>query len=122
MLLTALHNCDVVGSMEIKTYTQGNTVLRTRIGFGHAARRNRARYAGQHIHRLVITEVVGIVDESIPALPRSFEAEFRRTRKPVVYVCVPQCGCTQGQHAGAELPVATVEHVTCAKCIARANR
>lgn len=97
------------------TRTWGGLILEMRIEYGSAARRNRGRYAGQKVHRLISEYVVGLEAGHQPR-PGSCGAAFLRDGKPVLFACSPACGCTQGQHAGRPFPGLTAERVTCAKC------
>ena len=96
-------------------HTWGNYVLQTRYSQGYAARCNRRHYSGKAIHRIVIQEIVKVIDEgaeqalNYPTLGKRFLA----TRKPVIFSSAPACGCTQGQHAAQERVGAII---TCKKC------
>jgi len=99
----------------IFTKTWGGLVLETHVEYGHAARRNRGRYAGQKIHKLFCEYVVGLEDGYRPQ-PGTVGAAYLRTGKPVLFSARPACGCCQGQMAGSPRARLTAEHVTCEKC------
>jgi hypothetical protein len=86
----------------------------SRISTGHAAHRNRGRFTGQKVHRVVCTDVIGIADPAREIRPGTFAAKFVATGKPVTMSARPACGCTQGQFAASES--AGLE-VTCSKCL-----
>lgn len=99
--------------------TWGGLILQTRVEYGTAARRNRGRYAGHKIHRLISEYVVGLTPGHVPA-PGTVSAAFARSGRPQLFSCHPACGCTQGQHAGRpayNLPGRNpADSVTCTKC------
>lgn len=115
--------------MAAETRTWGGLVLETRAEYGHAARRNRGRYAGRKIHRLISEYVVGLEPGYVPAPgtvgerfltgERKLDAIGRTVRTPgvpVLFACRPACGCCQGQHGGSPSPGLTAESVTCDTC------
>lgn len=112
------------------TRTWSNLVLETRVEYGAAAHRNRGRYSGQKIHRLICEYVVGVVDEDAAMLSGGVGRDFlvgvrtrdeigrtvRIPRQPVLFSCHPACMCTQGQHVGQPNARLTAENVNCIKC------
>lgn len=93
----------------------GNYRLARRNSTGWAARGNRGAYSGQKIHRIIIEEIVGVIDEAKEQAYKhpTLGKRFLMNRKPTVFSTSPACGCCNGQHAAKEVPGATV---TCAKC------
>lgn len=97
-------------------YTWGNYRVGILHKYGSAARRNRARYTGTKVHKLVAKYVVSLVDPALETRQDTFGYKFLRTGKPVLFACHPACGCTSGQHAGSPDARLTAADVTCTKC------
>lgn len=93
----------------------GSYTLEMRTEFGTAARRNRGRYAGHKVHRL-ISEYIVAVDNPEAERVGTLGQRFIKTGQPVLFSCSPACGCTQGQHAGQPIEGKSEADVTCAKC------
>jgi hypothetical protein len=98
----------------------GGMILEGRTEYGMAARHNRGRYAGQKVHSLRVEYVIGLLDDYVPnGGAGSVGQQFIKTGKPVRFSAYPMCGVTQGQWAASPINGATIEQVTCAKCLAR---
>jgi hypothetical protein len=93
----------------------GNLILRRRYSTGYAARANRGSYSGTKVHRIVVEEIVEVIDEEKErAIPNpTLGKRFLIARNPVVFSAYPMCGCTQGQNAARE---SAGREVTCSKC------
>lgn len=93
--------------------TWNGLILETRVTTGSAAQKNRGRFSGQKVHRVVCQYVIGVAAGYEPR-PGTVGAAFLLTGKPVLFSCRPACGCTTGQMAGR--PDATERPITCSKC------
>ena len=90
-----------------------NFILQRRYSEGFAARANRGSYTGQKIHKIVIEEIVGLVDPDVTYAPGTLGYRHKLAGRPVLFSAYPLCGCTQGQHAARE---AAGREITCTKC------
>jgi len=104
----------------VSTTSRHGYILERRTEYGHAARRNRGRYVGRTIHRIIAEYIVGLEPGS-EHRPGTYGATFQRTGKPVLYYAAPACHCTQGSHAAQPLAGLTAADVTCKKCLPPPN-
>lgn len=99
----------------------GSYITEISFAFGSAARGNRGRYAGSHVHVLRVEKIVGIKPDADPRDigPNTLGARFVATGRPVTFSTHPLCNCTSGQHAGQASSSLSAADVTCEKCRAR---